>query len=1201
MKTRKFPAWIMIAAAVFTGPAFAQFAYWEQYTSGSHITALAEANNDLWVGTTGGLVQIDRNSRQVVQYFNTANSGLPSNHITALVFDTLRNQLWIGTLGKGVVRYSGAPLFRIYRRDSVGSDTINALTIFNGNLWVGTVSGLSRRNLASQIWLAPISGANSLPSDTVTSLAQGAGFLWVGTRRGIVRSDGVQFVDLSINLIDRFITGIAVDRDGFTWVATAAGGAAKQEMTSWRIFDTASTGGGLPSALLKCITADTAAGVIWVGTDDSGLSRYDGTSWTYQDTSGSGIPTNEVTAVLPAASGALWVGTGTGGLAQLTGASTWTNVDQPDMDLEEDGLIATAVTETSARWACSSGRIYHFDGVTGNSWSAGSLGLFEGEFTSLALDAQGRAWVGTYGNGVLHFNGTGWTQYSLDNNTAGFPGDFVNSVAVSPVNGDVWIGTFDGVGRFNGTAWTTYNTSSNIAPLPAGAYEIQDVSVGGDGTVWVSDFQSPGPIRFNTTSWVQTDGSSVGITPGSIQSLWADATGGVWVGTYYSGIARHSSGTWGSHLTTILPSQDVRAFASDLDGNLWVGTSGGLARVIPPTGVAGATVSNVYRVGNSGIPANSVRSVSVGPDNRVYVATDSGGAIFSGFMRIPEPALTVRNIREGLTHFFMYDTLAPGESDTLSTFIVNIGTGDLTIDSLSILQNGPSAYSLLSRAAPPAITIPAGDSIALTVRFHPTEVAFSGGQVRIVSNNASSPDIIYTGGSVQAPSLTFTGDDVHVHTGLYAFFSIPYMLADGRIGTVLEGLGEYGAKNWRLFYYKAGRYLEYPEFTPADSLTFKPGIAYWLIAREALDLTLRDVSETPAIQRTGTGPTDWTTLNYRITLRPGWNMIGNPFAYEITWSRILSATGVPSTSLQAPVVYYPGEGLYNYSQTVLVPWRGYFVYNRTTAPIVLQVPPMAGTPKASPPRRMDRQEFVLDLSGAGVESKLRSGKTRVGMLRTAEDGADPEDYLEAPPIGERLILSVTDTKGNRYAGNFMAVSEQGAAWDIDLKPSAKDKRVVIQIDGMAGLPAGFKTWLLDTDRECCLDLNDGGAEADVPKDGSGLHLKLIVGTEEFAESAGRGLPLEPYQFDLKPNYPNPFNPETRIEYSLEHKGRVSVDVFDGLGRKIRTLESGVLGAGVHEAVWNGRDDSGRPVPSGVYVCRVRAGAFATSRKMALIR
>jgi ligand-binding sensor domain-containing protein len=1200
MKTRNFPVWVAFVAIVLSGPALAQYTDWEQYTSAWHITAIAEAVDAVWVGTTGGLIKVDKNTVGQVQQYNTANSGLPSNHITALAVDTVRNQIWIGTFGKGLVSFDETS-FANYRRSiaELGCDTVNTLGVTGDTLWIGTYKGLSRRIISASAWLPRISGANFLPSDTVTCLARNLGYFWIGTRRGVARWMGTGSENMTMNLQDSHIRAFTVDANDSLWVATASAGAARLGQTGWRIFDTATTGGQLTTSLLNTIQADPTAGV-WIGTLTDGLFRYTGTAWTRYDTTNSAIPDNNVTALIPVTAGGMWVGTRAGGLARLSGTN-WSSGTGFENGPLEEGLIAVASIPTGGRWACSRNYIYYSDGVNGQSFSAVSFGLIDAGFTSLAVDAQGRAWVGTSGSGIFRYNGTGWTQYSLDNNTVGFPDDFVNSVAISPSNGDVWIGTFNGVGRFNGTAWTTYSTSSNVAPLPAGAYEIQDVSVGDDGTVWISDFQSPGPIRFNSTSWVQTDASTVGITPGSIQSLWADGTGGVWVGTYSSGIARHSGGTWGSHLTTGLPSSDVRSIASDLDGNLWVGTAGGLARVIPPTQVAGPTVSNIYRVGNSGLPANSVRSVAVDPENRIYVATDSGGAIFSGFRRIPEPAVTIRNISQGLTYFFMHDTLAPGGSDTLRTYIVNTGTSALTIDSLSILQNGPLAYTILSQTAPPTITVPAGDSIIVSVRFHPTEVAFSGGQVRIVSNSTSSPDIIYTGGSVRAPLLTFTGDQVHVHTGLYAFFSIPYVLEDSRINTVLSGLGDYGPKTWRLYYYKGGRYLEYPEFTTADSLSFKPGIAFWLIAREALDLNLLNVSETPAIQRTGTGPTDWTTMNYRITLRPGWNMIGNPFAYNVNWSLILAATGVSVVQLQAPVVFYPGTGEYDYNMPVLEPWRGYFINNKTLIDINLEVPPMPGTPKVSPPRSLDREEFILELSGTGVESKMRSGKTRVGMLRTAEDGTDPEDYLEAPPIGERLTLSVMDAKGNRYAGNFKAASGEGATWDIDLKPVEKDRHVTLKIDGMDRLPAGFKAWLIDTDRECALELKDGAAEADVPRDGTGPHLKLIIGTDAYAESASQGMPLEPYKFALQPNYPNPFNPETRIAYTLEFKGRVSVVVFDGLGRKIRTLASGVQGAGGHEAVWNGFDDSGRPVPSGVYICRVRAGEFATSRKMALIR
>jgi hypothetical protein len=402
-----------------------------------------------------------------------------------------------------------------------------------------------------------------------------------------------------------------------------------------------------------------------------------------------------------------------------------------------------------------------------------------------------------------------------------------------------------------------------------------------------------------------------------------------------------------------------------------------------------------------------------------------------------------------------------------------------------------------------------------------------------------------------------------------------------------------------LFYYKNGGYLEYSSFTPSDNLNFRPGIAYWIISKNPLDLTLQNVSETPAIQ--WTTPTTASVVNYAISLRPGWNMIGNPFSYPVLWSQIMNSTGVDSSYLQAPVVYNVGLKTYGYDQDTLQTWRGYFIYNWKPSSVTLLVPPMPALAKASRPRTLAKQEFILELRGTSVESGVQTGKMLVGMLRSAEDGNDRMDYLEAPPIEEKLRLSAVDSKGNRYAGNFRAISDAGASWDLELTPTEKDEHVVLKLDGLDRLTSGFKAWVLDLDRECALTLSDGCVETAAPKNGKALHLRLLVGTDEYAEAARQGLPLEPYRFALRPNYPNPFNPETRIAYTLEIKGRVSVVVFDGLGRKIRTLASDVQGAGGHEAVWNGLDDSGRPVPSGVYICRVRAGEFATSRKMALIR
>ncbi len=88
--------------------------------------------------------------------------------------------------------------------------------------------------------------------------------------------------------------------------------------------------------------------------------------------------------------------------------------------------------------------------------------------------------------------------------------------------------------------------------------------------------------------------------------------------------------------------------------------------------------------------------------------------------------------------------------------------------------------------------------------------------------------------------------------------------------------------------------------------------------------------------------------------------------------------------------------------------------------------------------------------------------------------------------------------------------------------------------------------------------------------------------------------------ELRPNYPNPFNPSTTIAFEVSPAGAVEVDVFAVDGAKVRTLLRGPLDAGAHEVRWDGRDDRGRRVASGVYVARVRAHGINRSHKMTLL-
>jgi flagellar hook assembly protein FlgD len=92
------------------------------------------------------------------------------------------------------------------------------------------------------------------------------------------------------------------------------------------------------------------------------------------------------------------------------------------------------------------------------------------------------------------------------------------------------------------------------------------------------------------------------------------------------------------------------------------------------------------------------------------------------------------------------------------------------------------------------------------------------------------------------------------------------------------------------------------------------------------------------------------------------------------------------------------------------------------------------------------------------------------------------------------------------------------------------------------------------------------------------------------------------EFVLHPNYPNPFNPSTTIRYEVPHGGgRVQLQIFDARGRLIRALVSRREPLGPKTTTWNGKDDVGRDVASGVYFLRLEIGDNVTSRKLVLVR
>ncbi len=217
--------------------------------------------------------------------------------------------------------------------------------------------------------------------------------------------------------------------------------------------------------------------------------------------------------------------------------------------------------------------------------------------------------------------------------------------------------------------------------------------------------------------------------------------------------------------------------------------------------------------------------------------------------------------------------------------------------------------------------------------------------------------------------------------------------------------------------------------------------------------------------------------------------------------------------------------------------------------------------------------------------------------------ADLIDIIPMRPIaGESVVawvnISMVDVQAPApevvMHGNRVQLS-----WDV---PSSTDANYLIYRRGETG-PAEvlFEQPLAPANGQFSYsDYPVGFAE------GAVLHYSYAV-LEDGAELARspetdiriQGLPLALTR--LLPNVPNPFNPMTEVHFEMENAGSVRLSIYDVSGRMVKTLVHEHMSAGLHSRMWQGRDSSGRQVPSGAYYLRMESGSSVDHRKIMLLK
>ena len=219
-----------------------------------------------------------------------------------------------------------------------------------------------------------------------------------------------------------------------------------------------------------------------------------------------------------------------------------------------------------------------------------------------------------------------------------------------------------------------------------------------------------------------------------------------------------------------------------------------------------------------------------------------------------------------------------------------------------------------------------------------------------------------------------------------------------------------------------------------------------------------------------------------------------------------------------------------------------------------------------------------------------------------------QDVPADPPQENTVVLEPPEQRGSRGIGRITLVSSQPgtiqASWEA---PSEAPANYRIS---WAKVGEDFKTWTdqsgnaFPTEPSYTITGLEGGEEYKVMVraryDGSsGDWSGEAVITVIESQASKPVVPSLP--FGLGANYPNPFNPETQIAYTLSMAGPVELAIYNILGQRVRILVQEIQAAGSYQVVWNGRNDNSAPVASGIYLYRLSSTQEVQVRRLLLLK
>ena len=530
-----------------------------------------------------------------------------------------------------------------------------------------------------------------------------------------------------------------------------------------------------------------------------------------------------------------------------------------------------------------------------------------------------------------------------------------------------------------------------------------------------------------------------------------------------------------------------------------------------------------------------------------------------------------------------------GQSLTISAVIVD----NVEVQSAALFyrRGGASSYTSIAMANSGGDvwegTIPASFVTDRGVGYNFTTQDAGGNMATFPTNNPrSNPQVI----QVTSNDLSFSSPNL-----AYRMISVPIDLDNPSPSSVFEDdLGSYDDTQWRFLRYLNGNNVEFP-----NAGNLQAGLGFWLITRGAKSLD------------TGSGISVSTGQNFIVTLQPGWNQIGNPFAFPVNWQDVIR-NGV----VEDVLVGYQGSTNdatgYDFTRTQLQPFQGYFVNNQEANNITIEIPPQSATGTTALAKQgglpvlstLASDEWTLQLTAKS--GRYLDKDNYIGALNEASDTWDRYDFSEAPFFDSFVSLYFPhedwEVYPGLYTGDFRSINSEGHYWDFHVKSNIANSEVVLTLAHIQNLPAETEVVLFDRASRISISLLEQDSYTfPSSEEGAERDFRIVVGKSDFVDSNDLDFSGIPEAFTLLQNYPNPFNPETNIDYELPAESAVKIAIYNLRGQRVRVLLDAQQNPGRYTVSWDGKLDNRLTAASGVYLIRMRAGNFVSVRKVLLTK